>query len=263
MDFFKFFDVGHRDHHVCNPTSEAALDALVEILALDADARVLDVGCGKAEPLLRIVQRHGCRGVGVDLSEGFLREARAKVEAAGLADRIEIVHGDAADYEAPEGSFDLAVCMGASWIFGGHEGTLRALSRWTREGGLVVAGEPYWYDGCPTPEYAQASGYGPDAFGSHRANVETGLAQGLALLHTFVSARQDFDRYEGLQWNAVERYAAEQPDDPDVPELLTRVRQERDLYLRWGRDELGWAIYVFARSGTMAPPPPRRPEETR
>ena len=34
-------------------------------------------------------------------------------------------------------------------------------------------------------------------------------------------------------------------DDPDVPELLERFRAARDRYLRWGRDELGWALYLF------------------
>ena len=29
------------------------------------------------------------------------------------------------------------------------------------------------------------------------------------------------------------------------PELLERVAKEKSVYLRWGRDDLGWAIYVF------------------
>ena len=33
----------------------------------------------------------------------------------------------------------------------------------------------------------------------------------------------------------------------DVPELVGRVAKERAAYLRWGRDTVGWAIYVFRR----------------
>ena len=35
------------------------------------------------------------------------------------------------------------------------------------------------------------------------------------------------------------------PDDPDLPELLERVAKDKSVYLRWGRDTVGWAIYVF------------------
>jgi hypothetical protein len=71
----------------------------------------------------------------------------------------------------------------------------------------------------------------------------------LDLLHTIVSSNDDWDSYEGLQWYATAEYARTHPDDPDVPELIERVRKEKDAYLRLGRDTLGWAIYVF-RSGT-------------
>ena len=73
------------------------------------------------------------------------------------------------------------------------------------------------------------------------------MGLGLGPLYTLVSDSNDWDRYEGLQWNAAERYAVDHPDDPDVPSLMESMREQRDRYLRWGRDELGWAIYVFLR----------------
>jgi hypothetical protein len=49
-------------------------------------------------------------------------------------------------------------------------------------------------------------------------------------------------------------YARAERDDADLPELLERVAKEKSVYLRWGRDALGWAIYVFRC------PPARRAE---
>lgn len=69
--------------------------------------------------------------------------------------------------------------------------------------------------------------------------------EGLELVHTFVSSKDDWDQYEGLQWYATAEYARSHPDDPDLPELLERVTKAKGVYLRWGRDTLGWAIYVF------------------
>ena len=31
-----------------------------------------------------------------------------------------------------------------------------------------------------------------------------------------------------------------------MPELIARVAKDRREYLNWGRDTLGWALYVFA-----------------
>ncbi|MCC6194158.1 MAG: class I SAM-dependent methyltransferase, partial [Burkholderiales bacterium] len=38
-------------------------------------------------------------------------------------------------------------------------------------------------------------------------------------------------------------------EDPDVPAMLERIRKWRDGYLRWGRDTLGFAVYLFYRPG--------------
>ena len=44
---------------------------------------------------------------------------------------------------------------------------------------------------------------------------------------------------------ATAEYARTHPDDPDLAEVVERVRKARAAYLRWGRDTLGWAIYMF------------------
>lgn len=49
------------------------------------------------------------------------------------------------------------------------------------------------------------------------------------------------------QARAAERYAATHSDDPDVPDLLARLRRARDIYLRWGRETLGWSLYLFGK----------------
>ncbi len=60
-----------------------------------------------------------------------------------------------------------------------------------------------------------------------------------------MSSKDDWDRYEGLQWYATTEYARTHPDDSDLAEVVERVSKARAAYLRWGRDTLGWAIYMF------------------
>jgi cyclopropane fatty-acyl-phospholipid synthase-like methyltransferase len=55
-----------------NPVSPAATDAVVGALELPAAACVLDVGCGRGSLLFRVVERYGCRAVGIDLDAALL-----------------------------------------------------------------------------------------------------------------------------------------------------------------------------------------------
>ena len=246
MDLWKFFSIGHADLRILNPTSTAKLDELVELLEASQEARLLDIACGKAEFLVRAVARWGCRGVGVDLSPHFVADARKRVSESGLSSRVEIVEQNGADYDGKGESFDVASCLGASWIHGGYSGTLDALKRWSRPGGLVISGEPYWKK-PPDAAFCEAEGLTPDAFGTHQENVQTGVEKGLGFLHAMVSSADEWDCYQGYQWRAAERYARAHRDDPDVPDLLKQMRHHRDTYLRWGRDTLGWAIYLFMK----------------
>jgi SAM-dependent methyltransferase len=247
VDTLKFYDITHRDHVVCKPTSEENIARLVGLLRLPAGARVVDIASGKGEFLIRLAEAYGARCIGVDVSPYFLHEAEARVKARGLVANVSFRQMDGADFgaDAPQ-SFALASCIGASWIFRGHGGTLDALVGMTEPGGWVIAGEPYWLRE-PSADYLEASGEARAGFGSHLSNAEAGVQRGLELVYTLVSNQNDWDRYEGLQWYATAEYARTHPDDPDLPELVQRVAKNKETYLRWGRDTLGFAIYVFRR----------------
>jgi SAM-dependent methyltransferase len=63
----------------------------------------LDLGCGKGKPLL-LAAGHPFRClIGVDISAPCLAIARRNVERCGLGGRIELVHTDVTEYEAPAG----------------------------------------------------------------------------------------------------------------------------------------------------------------
>jgi SAM-dependent methyltransferase len=246
VETWKFFDITHRDHVVCNPLSLAKVDEVVGLLDLPAGAAVLDIACGKGELLVRLAERYGIRGVGVDLSPYCIRDLRVLAARRVPDADLELLVMDGADYRADAASFDLACCVGASWTFGGHLGTLRALAAFVRPGGQVLVGEPHWRR-PPEPAYLAAAGFRADEFGTHATNLEIGATLGLTPTYALVSDEDDFDRYEALQWRAADRYARSNPDDPDVPELLERVARGRHEYLTWGRATVGWALYLYTK----------------
>lgn len=247
MDIWKFYDITHRNHVICNPSSGEKLGRLVELLRLPAGVRVLDIACGKGEFLIRLAEAYGVDCLGIDLSPFFIAEARKRLEAQASEAEVTFIEMDGAEFKPKEPhSFTVASCLGASWIYGGHAGTLDALTRMVTPGGWVITGEPCWLQE-PCEEHLKVLGIPKEAFGTHLGNVEAGEERGLDLVHTLVSNVDDWDRYEGLQWSAVAEYARSHPEDPDLPEIMRKVGEEKAAYLRWGRDTLGWAIYVFRR----------------
>lgn len=86
----------------------------VRALALREGARVLDLATGTADLALLIAKAAPtAHVVGLDPSEKMLEIARAKVQAAGLAERLEFVTGDAEALPFADATFD-----GISMAFG-------------------------------------------------------------------------------------------------------------------------------------------------
>ena len=246
MDPWKFYAITHRDHRLMNPASEGKLQTLVELLRLPPRARVLDVGCGKGEFLIRLAQAYDVDGTGIDISSYCVADAARNHQERAPTATLTFVEADGASVAHESQSFTLASCLGASWIFGGYLGTLKALLAMVPEGGWILVGEPFWR-AEPSAEYLRASNLKRDSFGSHSTNVAAGEALGLRAVCTIISEPADWDRYEDLQWNAAQQYSADNPEDPDVPELIDRVGKHRAAFLSEGRETLGWAMYLFRR----------------
>jgi cyclopropane-fatty-acyl-phospholipid synthase len=73
------------------------------------DLTVLDIGCGWGGMALTLARDYGARVTGITLSEEQLAEARARAEAAGLADRVNF---ELIDYRAMDRKFDRIVSVG-------------------------------------------------------------------------------------------------------------------------------------------------------
>jgi SAM-dependent methyltransferase len=247
MDHWKYYDIIHQRHSVMNPVDETKLERLYDLLELKPIAGVIDVGCGKGEMLIRLVEKYDIKGLGIDKSPYCIREAQKRKRQRIPQANLKFLEMDGAQYKPETGEHsDLAMCIGATWIYGGYKNTVRALCGMTRAPRFVMVGEPFWLTN-PPQEYLQSEGLSADSFDTHRGNVGTGELEGLRLVFTLVSSKEDWDRSEGLHWTSAAEYALAHPEDTDLEKLLARDSKERESYLRWGRDTLGWAIYLFRR----------------
>lgn len=114
--------------------------AFVErLFALGARGRMLDLGTGPAHIPLLVCARDGAAHVtALDLAHHMLRVARRNVEAAGMAARVELVHGDAKDLGLPDGAFDVVYSNTILHHIPDPRPFLREAARVLRPGGVLL-----------------------------------------------------------------------------------------------------------------------------
>jgi SAM-dependent methyltransferase len=250
MNPYKFSAIAHRDHDYCNPIAAAKIERVLDLLPLDETSRVLDLGCGRAELALRIIERFGSTVVAIDRSSLMLDAARERAEWTGALGKLHLDDVDIKDFEADPEVFHFSVMLGAGGIDGGMPGICKRLKQWTKQGGYILIGEGYWRQKPPS-DYVAFLGGENNQYLDHRGNVQAGVDAGLIPMYAATASHDEWDEYEWKYARAIERYVREHPEDPDVPAMLERSRKWRDAYLRWGRDTLGFAVYLFYRPGRL------------
>lgn len=231
---------------VWNPVSLEHLKRYVARLELSAGAAVLDIGCGCGGVLGLILSRYDARGVGVEPSPYAAAEARRRCSELMAAGRLELIERiyEPAGFE--DSSFDMVVCLGSTHAAGGYRATLAEGRRLLKPGGWLLVGEGYWR--CAPPRgYLDFLQTGADAYMTHHGNVSTGIEQGFELTASSECSLAEWDAYEYAYAENVESFVKSNPQDPDAPAMLDRIRPWRDGYLRWGRAALGLGIYLFCQ----------------
>ena len=112
---------------------------LVSCVRAGPDDIVLDVATGTAAVAIELVRRTGCSVVGLDQSPEMLAEARRRVSAADLADRIELVEGTADHLPFEDASFDGLTFTYLLRYVDDPGRTLRELARVVRPGGSIAS----------------------------------------------------------------------------------------------------------------------------
>jgi ubiquinone/menaquinone biosynthesis C-methylase UbiE len=114
---------------------------MMQQLAIQEDATILDVGCGSGQDTLELARAVGSRGrvIGVDLSETMLQEARTR--AANQQLPVEYVLADATQLPFADASFD--GCQASRVL--GHlrepEQALAEMVRVARPGARIVTAD--------------------------------------------------------------------------------------------------------------------------
>ncbi len=133
----------------------ARYDRLAEVLSMGQNGRwrremvtrglarapetVLDVACGTAGVTRLIATRSDARVVGLDLTEAMIRQGQRNVAEDGLADRVDLVVGQAERLPFPDATFDALTFTYLLRYVDDPQATLDELARVVRPGGIAAS----------------------------------------------------------------------------------------------------------------------------
>jgi len=92
-------------------TPPHVVDRMVKLAGITRDDVVYDLGCGDGRIVIAAARMGAARGVGIDLSQDCIREARALAAAAGVAGRIEFRRADVFDTDFREATVVMMYLM--------------------------------------------------------------------------------------------------------------------------------------------------------
>src|ERR1700691_1963527 len=118
-------------------TEESA--EIPELLALERDSYVLEIGCGSGGYALHLAEKVGCRILGLDLNESGIRNANQLAQSRGLASLARFQQVDASkDLPFDEDTFDAAFSNDVLCHIPGRHGVLAEIFRVLKPGGRFL-----------------------------------------------------------------------------------------------------------------------------
>ena len=90
---------------------QKVLREYLDVMNIDSDDTVLDMGCGTGVAARTIARRVNFSGrvTGIDLSPYLVEAAKRLADEEGLGDRVQFRSGDTRDLDIPDGRFDAVV----------------------------------------------------------------------------------------------------------------------------------------------------------
>ena len=232
------------------PLSEARADRLVRFLAGTTRGTVVDIGCGWAELLLRVLEASPhLRGIGIDTDEDAIGLAIQRSNDRRLASRTELVVGDAKS-SAPSDATGV-ISIGASQAWAARDAAkdlpldyhlaLRSLRRLVAPGGRVVYGEGIWST-PPTQKAIVPLAGRLDEFVTLAELLEIAASCKLSPVGFHEASLDEWDVFESGYTARYATWLARHPaDHPNAAEVEERARQQRAAYVGGYRGVLGMA----------------------
>jgi SAM-dependent methyltransferase len=242
------------------PLSEEHAGLLIDRLSLRPGARVVDLGCGWGELLLRVVaSTDRATGTGVDSDAHALARARRRAADRHLDRQVLFAEADIVGWAGPA---DQVLCVGASHAFGGTTAALAALAGSAPAGSRLLFGDGYW-EKAPSAEAVEMFGAEVRPLAGL---LEACRSAGWRVLHLSAADQREWDDFESTFRAGRQEWLLAHVADPRAAEVRGWLDDRERQYVEEYRGVLGFAYLVLAQEEVigLAPDTPEQsaPEQS-
>jgi SAM-dependent methyltransferase len=130
-----------------HPGGVFSTERLFQKLNLTPKDYVLEIGCGSAKDLCRLVEKYNCRAIGVDSSDLIVKFAQDRVQKRGLSSKITIIKGDITNMNFfNDRQFDIVIAQSVLATVLDKSKAVTEVSRVLKSGGRFGDIELIWTD---------------------------------------------------------------------------------------------------------------------
>lgn len=137
------------DRDIAEASHETVVRMASALKGLGADSKVLDIGAGYGGAARYLAKTYGCQVTCLNISEIQNDYNRQRTEAAGLADKIAVKHGNFEDIPEPDDTYDVVWCQDSILHSADRRKVLEEVVRVLKPGGQFVFTDPMASDDCP------------------------------------------------------------------------------------------------------------------
>jgi len=229
-----------------------ATEELIELCHISENKCVLDVGCGVGVTSCYLAKRHGCRVVGVDISERMIDRSNERARREGIESRVAFRVADAQNLPFGDNLFDAVISESVTVFVEDKRKAINEYVRVTKPGGYIGLNECTW---IKTPPPAALLEYTSRVFSAEFLTSDDwkGLLEGSGLRETEARIREVnllSEYIEGIRWlrllglkeysRALYRFLSLYIKSPSFRKYAKAIRPVPRDYFEY----VGYGIYV-------------------
>ena len=241
MDYFELVEISTRHLQLNSPAAPEKIWSIGQYLGLDKSKQVIDFGCGYGRVLELWGQDFGVSGVGIDIHAYMCHQASERMDKAGLSEKIEVVCANPSEYEFQAQAYDVASCLGATFIWGGFREALDRMRKSVRSEGKLLVGEPYYTQEKVPQELVKFEG----DFHTEFEIVQIARESGFDVEFVVRASRDDLDRFYSASWFSLLCWLDENPDHAEWEYVRDYLHKNQEMYFKFQRSYEGWALYIL------------------
>jgi len=227
--------------------SDATVDRMAEKLPeMGPESRILDLGAGYGGSMRRIVKRVGCRATCLNISETQNDHNRHKIRRAGLAERINVLHGTFEAVPEPDESVDVVWSQDSLLHSDRRDVVLSEAWRVLKPGGRLIFTDPCQGDDVPEgvlqPVYDRLK---LNSLGSLRFYREAAEALGFRLVEQELLTEHLRTHYARVREELLANYDTLRENGASAAYLDSMAEGLQNWVKAADAGHLAWGIQVF------------------